>query len=94
MERLRKFLLEVKKEINNPEIDRYDCSSKFYRSIIYVCGKYGSDRTYEDAGDYLIEISGFSTVKRCCDKRTFQKLVDDIMLYYDRHNKRMVLNNE
>lgn len=94
MRRLHRFLLEVKREMDNPDIDRYDCSNRFYRSVIYVCGKYSSNRTYGDAGDYLIKISGISSVKRCCDRRTFERLVDDILLYYNRYSKQMVMDNE
>lgn len=90
MRELCNFLLEVKKEMNNPEIDSYNCSNRFYRSIIYVCGKYSKNRTYTNVGDYLRKISGFDKDIPCCDRRTFEILVDEII----RQNKRTVLDNE
>lgn len=94
MERLHKFLLEVKKEMDNPDINRYDCSNKFYRSVIYVCGKYWNNRTYKDITNYLKKISGVKCTVGGCDRRTFEMFVDDIMIHYNKYHKRMVMNNE
>lgn len=91
---LNKLLLKAKREMNNPNINNYDCSNKFYKSIIYVCGKYYKNRTYGDVANYLIIISGIGEIhyNKVHDRKTFESFVDEILLQSKYYNKRTIDN--